>query len=667
MLLFVSHAAESQRQWQAHGEALAPELQAFEDWVQRFMQENDISGGSLAVTKDSRLVLTRGYTWTDDPEDLVVQSDSRFRIASLGKSITAMGIMHLVQHGQLSLDARVVDLVDMPEPFDSRVRDIKVRQLLQHLGGWDRDVQGDPVFLDGLIADRLQVSLPVSKTDIVEFVAAEHSLVYPPGTTFAYSNFGYMLAGMVIEKVSGLSYEQYLQRRVFYPLGVRGMSLARSLYEHRQPDEAKYQAEGQYPSVMSDSQPLVPLAYGAFNMDNADSAGGWIASAADLARYAASLDRPEKSAVLGRSAVDTLLGLPENIRPSEYARGDAYYAMGWSVRDYGTSRTTWHGGGIPGTMTYMVRRNDGVTYVALFNKRENALYEVMDRELWQAANAVVSWPDMDLFNQVQPLPNGGETYGGLMYDRARDGHGLDIRAAGSLFNILFYTYDALGAPEWYIAQGQVHEQLFVADAVYRVTYDTARSPPQQLDLSTLGHFIIDFRESASEAACNDGTDRSSAEQTALFDWSINGERGQWCVEPLKFGDGAPTPDINGTWYAGPEDDGWGMTVAVQGESLFVVLYFYDALGQPRFSIGSANGFTGSSVNIPMLQVDGFCRSCSREIDVAENGTMQLSLSVPTLQGDTSNSVSLDVEFLGPNGGRWQRDSVPMRLLTNPVD
>ena len=230
-----------------------------------------------------------------------------------------------------------------------------------------------------------------------------------------------------------------------------------------------------------------------------------------------------------------------------------------------------------------------------------------------------------------------------------------------------YTYDALGAPEWYIAQGQVHEQLFVADAIYRVTYDASQTPPQQLDLNTLGHFIIDFRDTGREAACNDGVDRSSAVQLALFDWSINGERGQWCVEPLNFGDGAPTPNVNGTWYAGPEDDGWGMTVAVQGPSVFVVLYYYDGRGQPRFAIGSSNELNGSSVEIPMLQVNGFCRSCSPRIEAAENGTMLLDLSVPSRDYSLDNTVSLDVEFLGPNGGRWQRTDVPMRLLTNPVN
>ena len=106
-----------------------------------FMQDHNISGGSLAVTHGSRLMLGRGYTYSEDPEDLVIQPDSRFRLGSITKSITAMAVMHLVQSGQLSLDQQVFNLIDMPTPLDDRVRNVTVRQLLQHLGGWDANIK----------------------------------------------------------------------------------------------------------------------------------------------------------------------------------------------------------------------------------------------------------------------------------------------------------------------------------------------------------------------------------------------------------------------------------------------------------------------------------------------------------------------------------------------
>ena len=194
------------------------------------------------------------------------------------------------------------------------------------------------MFADVTIATQQNVLLPISTGNIIDYVTSRQRLDHIPGTTYAYSNYGFMLLGRIIEATSGLPYEQYLQRRVFFPLGVRNVSMGRSLYEYRQPNEVKYQAPEFEPTVMDPSGGLVPIAYGAFNLENADSAGGWIASAADLVRYAASLDNPERSPVLGPEAVDSLFGLPENISPAGYRPGDYYYAMGWAVRDYGFQR-----------------------------------------------------------------------------------------------------------------------------------------------------------------------------------------------------------------------------------------------------------------------------------------------------------------------------------------
>jgi CubicO group peptidase (beta-lactamase class C family) len=652
--------------WQITGEPV-PQLESFDVWMQTFMQEHNISAGSLAVTNNSRLVLGRGYTYSDDPEDLVVQPDSRFRLGSITKSITAMAVMHLVQSGQLSLDQQVFDLIDMPAPLDNRVRQITVRQLLQHLAGWDANISGDVFFSDAIISNELGIPLAISADNIIDYATTRRSLDHEPGTTLAYCNYCYLLLGRIIEASSGLPYEQYVQRRVLFPLGVRNMSRGRTLYGHRQPNEVKYHDPYFYPTVMDPSGDMVPGPYGAFNVDNGVSVGAIISSAVDLIRFATSLDNPEHNPVLGPAAVETMFGLPENIPPASYQPGDEYFAMGWEVADYGDERTTWHGGAAPGTMGMVVRRPDGINYAALFN-RLGPWFPELEEGLWDTASAVDEWPENDQFEMLQHAPSGGDTYGGLMYDRSRDGHGLDLRVAGPSFNLLFYTYDENGEPEWYIAQGSVHEQLFVAKSIYYVTYDVERSPPQQYDLATLGHFIIDFREAGTEAACNDGVDRSHATRLALFDWSVNGKRGQWCIEPLVFGNGAPTPDLNGTWYAGPDDDGWGITVAIQGNTVFVVLYYYDAQGKPRFSVGSAQGYDNSSpITIPMLHVEGFCRHCEQGTSFTGNGTLDLNLKTASLYGGEGNSVSVDVEFLGEAGGVWQRDNVDMRLITLPVE
>lgn len=90
------------RQWTATGYSFA-ELAGFDDTLRNFMQARNISGGALAVTRNSKLVLARGYTYSDDAEDLTVQPTSLFRIASLSKPITSAAILRLAQDGKLPL------------------------------------------------------------------------------------------------------------------------------------------------------------------------------------------------------------------------------------------------------------------------------------------------------------------------------------------------------------------------------------------------------------------------------------------------------------------------------------------------------------------------------------------------------------------------------------
>ena len=103
-------------------------------------------GGAVAVVKDGRLILARGYGWADVESHEPVAPDSLFRIASLSKSLTAAAILKLVEDHRLGLDDRVFPLLAMGPARDPRLARITVRNLLQHTGGWDRDQTFDPMF-----------------------------------------------------------------------------------------------------------------------------------------------------------------------------------------------------------------------------------------------------------------------------------------------------------------------------------------------------------------------------------------------------------------------------------------------------------------------------------------------------------------------------------------
>ena len=391
------------REWIVTGLEV-PELAVFDDTMRDFMQARTIPGAALAVTRNGKLVLARGYTFAEHIWDIIVQPVSMFRIASISKPLTAVAILRLAQEGLLDLQSPVTDLLTLTPPpgetADPRLGEVTVINLLQHLGGWNRNFSFDPMFFDHNIVTDLGVSYPISQADIITYTTGK-PLQHNPGSTYAYSNYGYCLLGRIIEALTGETYAGYISRAVFRPLDLSRPRLGRTLIDYRLPDEVMYHTQYVAKTVMDDSGEYVSWAYGGFNLENMDSHGGWLASAVDLARFACAFDNPASSPLLSQASIDFMFGLPENIDPGSYIPGDWYYGCGWACRDWGNGvRNTWHDGSLDGTHTLLVRRNDGLNWCVLFNQRDDPSglsYWEIDGLLHTAADAVTSWPDHDLF------------------------------------------------------------------------------------------------------------------------------------------------------------------------------------------------------------------------------------------------------------------------------
>src|SRR5262249_13645413 len=145
--------------------------------------------------------------------------------------ITAVAILQLIERGQLKLDASVFDVLDLEEPkngkFDPRWRQVTIRHLLQHTGGWDRAKSFDPMFHSAAICKALQVESPAAQQDIIRYMLSV-PLDFNPGQRYAYSNFGYCLLGRVIEKLSGKDYEAYVRQQVLLPVEARDTHLGKT-------------------------------------------------------------------------------------------------------------------------------------------------------------------------------------------------------------------------------------------------------------------------------------------------------------------------------------------------------------------------------------------------------------------------------------------------------
>jgi N-acyl-D-amino-acid deacylase len=381
--------------------------EAFDSAVNAFMRARKVPGASLAVVKDRRLVLARGYGWADRENKEAAQPTSLFRIASISKPFTAVAVVKLVANGRLQMDASAFDSLG-PEPLpgqkpDPRLSRVTVRHLLHHTGGWDREQSGDPMFMSEKIARANGESPPARQRAIIRYMLGQ-PLDFDPGARCAYSNFGYCVLGRIIEKTSGLGYAEFVKKEVLAPIGIRRMRLGASRLEERAPGEVKYYMPDDGPKGgESSSEP-----YTGFCLEALDSHGGWLASAVDLARFAAALDDPARTNWLPSEARRWLSEppAPPVSRNPDGSLQPVYYACGWDVRPVGRDGRAnyWHNGSLPGTFTLLVRRFDGLSWAVLFNQRSNdpKLPDgEIDGALHRAADSVAEWPDNDLFGNYE--------------------------------------------------------------------------------------------------------------------------------------------------------------------------------------------------------------------------------------------------------------------------
>jgi N-acyl-D-amino-acid deacylase len=392
-------------------------LRSFDRLLASFITLHEIPGAAAAVTKNGRLVYARGFGWADVENKERVQPASLFRIASLSKPITAVAVLQLVERGKLSLDDKAFPRLDL-EPqladgakFDARLNDITVRQLLQHTAGFDRAVSFDPMVGEPSvkIAKAFCAAPPASCEQIIRYMLGR-PLDFAPGERFAYSNFGYCVLGRVIEKVSGLRYDEYVKQEVLAPLGIRSMQIGKTLAVGRAPGEVKYYdrpGRTGHAVVGEKIGAECPVPYGAWYLEAMDAHGGWIASAVDLARFASAFDEPAKCKILSQASIETMFARPGGAAGFE-ADGTAktrHYGCGWSVIEHGNKggANHWHTGGLDGTSTLMVRRADGLNWVVLLNAGRNEDGEFycssLDPLMHRAADAVTEWPERDLFGE----------------------------------------------------------------------------------------------------------------------------------------------------------------------------------------------------------------------------------------------------------------------------
>ncbi len=416
----------------------------FDDAITELTERWSIPGTQVAVMFNGTLVFYNGYGVSDSESATNVTADSKFRIASLSKAVTSAGILTLIQNGTISLDDRMVDLI--PDLLPSQllgceypshstsysINDITVSHLLNHRAGFDPS--SDPTYwhwntwdnrnddcldIDSLNTDYDDGNLaPVSMERILsEWL--RRPLDYEPGSDYEYSNIGYQILGQIIEAQSGMGYEAYILENVLTPMGIDSMSIGMTMPDQRAENESTYYdyeddtSPCHFPSGEdADGDPVFPTAAdpdcGNFVIEEKDGGGGWIATAADYARFLAHIDGTLTTTAFN----DSFEYFISNPDAPEYS---SYYGHGVFVSAANTD--IWnHLGAFSGSSTYfkrvMVDNNgtDEPVFVVMFsNTRPTSSLEI-DGKSWTSDRTStissviydVDWANISL---SKPMPS----------------------------------------------------------------------------------------------------------------------------------------------------------------------------------------------------------------------------------------------------------------------
>ena len=313
------------------------------------LSEIRAAGFSVAVVRGGELDLAKGYGYADLAERVPAAANTIYRLASITKQFTAAAILHLAEEGELSLDDPISDyLPDYPDLG----RRITIRHLLSHASGLS-DVAVIPILEEG-------GGVGYTRDQVIDLVASQ-PLDFEPGTGHSYSNVGYMVAGEVIERVTGTAYADYLTNEVLGPLGLDQTSLC----PDEQPSADRWAhgydpQHGNWPRALRLGRAPAFIDPAPINMEVVSAAGGLCSTVTDLARWPGLL----------RSFLDPA-SYREMSRPTVLADGTKVpYGLGIQIREFGAHPALSHGGVVTGFISVVADfPEDGVTVAMLVNSR----------------------------------------------------------------------------------------------------------------------------------------------------------------------------------------------------------------------------------------------------------------------------------------------------------
>lgn len=324
----------------AHGQADSTDI-----IVGKMMKEQKIAGLTLAVVKNGKTLVNKGYGLANVELNVPATPETVIRIGSMSKQFFTTAILKLMEEGKLSLDDYVHKFFpDAPETW----KPIQVKHLMSHSSGLKRE---GPAYNNSVI----QPDLVIIKS------AYPLPLDFKTGEKYQYCNLAYFMLAEIITQVSGVPWQDYIRERLFIPAGMKN-------------------------SCMTDFYPIIPNRASGYMhrknvLMNADAmyavrpSGGFLSTSTDMILWDKVLR--EKNIILKKENWE-LLWQPF-IKMSDNPAAKAYYGFGWIINEYNGHKIVSHGGSNTGFRSYYTRFvNDGLSVIIMTNTDEaNPLAIVM--------------------------------------------------------------------------------------------------------------------------------------------------------------------------------------------------------------------------------------------------------------------------------------------------
>jgi CubicO group peptidase (beta-lactamase class C family) len=324
-------------------------------------------GAAVLVVKDGKTLFERGYGLRNLHTAAKIDPRTNFRLASCTKQFTAMAIMLLVHDGKLRYDQKLTDV--FPD-FPAYGKSISIRNLLNHTGGLqDYETLMEQPATKGKWTDTHQIQ----DAEVLTLLEQTDHGMFPAGTQWYYSNSGYVVLGLIVAKVSGQSFPEFLEKRIFAPLKmdhtvayVKGKNeTTNRAYGHTKEGNSWKQTDQSSTSATLGD-------------------GGIYSSLEDLAKWDEALRTNKLLSQEEMQPALTPFAFADGSQPRWPANSDrpegtpVSYGFGWFLDPYRTRQRTWHYGETIGFHSYIVRfgtglhdgRMAGVTVIVLCNRTD---------------------------------------------------------------------------------------------------------------------------------------------------------------------------------------------------------------------------------------------------------------------------------------------------------